>query len=63
MDLLGGGQILSLGGQLPPPPRYIVKKGTALNVIIISRFLSMFSIGSQPKRSKISLYLFSLLDT
>jgi hypothetical protein len=24
----GGGEILSLGGAIPPPPRYIVKKGT-----------------------------------
>ena len=30
MALLGGGQIISLGGQLPPP-RYIVKKGTAMH--------------------------------
>ena len=34
-----GGQILSLGGQLPPP-RYIVKKGTDLRNELIQYFIN-----------------------
>ena len=31
MDLLGGGKFFPWGGNCPPPPRYIVKKGTGVN--------------------------------
>ena len=33
MTLLGGDSFTEGGGQLPPPPRYIVKKGTAVRYV------------------------------